>query len=108
MPKTELRSVVRNSVLNRLSTYLALKAQEKALQADIAKLKDKINADLLDAPDNTIEDDEFRATLVKSTNSRIDSEKLLELGVKPSIIRRATVETPYAYPKVVSKKKSDQ
>lgn len=107
MPKTELRPAVRNSVLNRLSMYLNLKAQEKALQADIAKLKEKVNADLLDAPDNTIEDDELRATLVKSTNSRIDAEKLLELGVKPSIIRRATVETPYAYPKVVSKKKSD-
>lgn len=107
MPKTELRPTVRTSTERRILRYLELAQQRRTLDKELDELKSDIGADLLKADDNTIETDDFTATLVKSTNSRIDKEKLAELGVRPSIIRRATIETPYAYPKVTPKKKSE-
>ena len=83
---------VRGTVENRLMQYLNLKQQQKALAEQIERLKEKVNTDLLEA-DGTIETADFKAILVNSTNISINAEKLLALGVKPSIVRRATVTT---------------
>jgi hypothetical protein len=106
MPKLKTETTVRPSVERRILAYLELQQQIKTLAKQADDLKSDINSDLLKADDNTIETDDFKAVLVKSTNSRIDSELLLKLGVTPSIIRRATKETPYAYPKVTAKVKN--
>jgi hypothetical protein len=106
MPRTELRPTIRTSVEARLSHWLVLKEQQRQIEAQLDKLKPEVNADLLKAGPEGIETDDFKAVLIESTNSRIDQDLLLELGVKPSIIRRATKTTPYAYPKVTAKKKN--
>ena len=106
MPKLKTEPIVRPSIERRITAYLNLQQQIKELTEQRDALKEPINADLLNADDHTIETDDFKAVLVKSTNSRIDSELLLKLGVTPSIIRRATKETPYAYPKVMAKVKN--
>jgi len=44
------------------------------------------------------------ATCVASKNVSIDKQKLVELGVKATIIEQATRETPYSYMQVKRKK----
>lgn len=96
----------------RPSTRLSLEQRLElrwATYREMKKLKDeldRIDKDLLpDLPDPddvdddevTVESDSCKSRIVASSNSRIDRGTLIELGVSPRIVKKATKSTPYRY-----------
>jgi predicted phage-related endonuclease len=107
MPRTSTAPVISvsltTSVERRITQYLDIKSQIKLLNTQLDVLKERITDDLTTAGPEGIETDDFKASLITGTNTRIDPDLLLSLGVRPIIIRKATKETPYTYPKIVAK-----
>lgn len=75
----------------------AIEKDEKRLKERLEEqLKIHIDEVLADETGNTkvefvVQDSNLKVTLVHSSTTRIDGQKLLELGVKPEIVEAATV-----------------
>lgn len=80
-----------------------LTAKRKAIDADILEIAVKKSG----RPDGAIETDTFVIKAVQSSSSHIDKGALLKLGVKPSIIEKATKHTQYSFPRITKKKTVD-
>lgn len=102
-PQTDVQLVTDTKVEQQLEAYLEvcaqidqLKARKDQMQADLAKKHAKYG--------DKFETEEYLSTQVQSANSHISREELARLGVKPTIIEKATKRTPYSYVKVTRKK----
>jgi hypothetical protein len=101
---TTLPTVKVSPRLKRLvDQRIELRAQLSALEATL----ETIDADLLrdlDRLGGPIATDDWTVTPVESESRHINKEKLLALGVRPTLIAKATTVTPYRYPKVTVKR----
>lgn len=97
------RVVISPRVEKLVQSHLDLRATiigaEKTLKDVGAKLLTEANR-----AGGALESDDWKVTKVDSESSSISKELLLSLGVKPTIIARATKRTPYSYPRVTLKK----
>jgi hypothetical protein len=80
-----------------------LDAKKRALDAEILKTIKKITK----SDDGAIQTADYFVSTVNATNNYVDPQMLLKLGVKASIIKKATKTTPYAYPRITKKKIAD-
>lgn len=74
-----------------------IEARKKALAKDLQEKWHKRHGP-------KIETDEYLSTDVGSKNTHISKELLLKLGVKATVIAKATKSTPYSYVRVTKKK----
>jgi uncharacterized protein (DUF342 family) len=100
------RAKLSTSVTDRLDTYISerqqLKSQIATMQERLDELNSKITP-LVDKAGGTVETDDWKAQTISSESSHIKKELLLNLGVKASIIAKATESKPYTYVKVTPK-----
>lgn len=83
-----------------------LEARKTELSAQLLKLvKVEGEAD----PDGKIRylSDEHRFVVIEGKSTKLDPKRLMKFGVKASIIKRSTVETPYEYVRVDARKPED-
>lgn len=80
-----------------------LEIQKKELSAQLLKLV-KLEATADDEGKLRYETEGFNYVVVESKSSKLNTKKLMKLGVSARIIKRATVETPYEYVRVDLKK----
>jgi hypothetical protein len=78
------------------------RAQLDQLTKDVKELDATILADVQKAG-APFETEAWKVSEIESSSSNISAELLLELGVKPSIIKKATKRTPYTYLKITVK-----
>lgn len=78
--------------------------EKKELEATLAELNEEIKSWMLDAGEKAVVADDWRVTVVQSTQSTISKERLLELGVSAKIITKATKTTPKEYIQVTEAK----
>lgn len=104
-----------SSRLSRLATRLAaINEEKKSLDAQADDLKKKLLAELerVGEPDAEgkvrAETDTHRLVIVNGSSSKLDSVKLLALGVAPRVLKKATVVTEYAYVKLTAKKDGEE
>jgi hypothetical protein len=98
------------AVVSRLSPRLhklmgeriAIKARIALLERDLSTLDAKLKP-LVDDYGGKVETPDWTASLVSAASQHISKEKLLTLGVKPTIIARATTSKEYTYLKVTVK-----
>ena len=104
MSTTKLTLTLRRRLDTLFSRRATLSEQAKALDEQ----KRAIDAELLqltEAAGDALETDEWRTSVVRTTRKTLSEELLLKHGVKPTIIAKATVETPNKpYVKVTEKK----
>jgi hypothetical protein len=70
---------------------------KKQAEAEAKRLNNDLKLMWADVEAKTVTDEGARVTLVQSSNSTINKEKLLELGVTATVIRDATKTTTYTY-----------
>lgn len=77
-------------------------AQIRELEAKNKELKTKIELALVEAGvDKASVDERYRIQIIRTAGSpRIVKEKLIELGVSPKLIDKATVQNPSAYVRI--------
>ena len=94
VPSTKLAATI--------DAYLSLKAKIAELDEQIAPLKATIT-EQVSKLGGKVGNDDWTASIVESENRTISREALLNLGVKPTVIAKATTVKPYAYVKVTKK-----
>lgn len=108
MPKLSLTTKTAASVSPRprvarlVDERIEKRAQLDTLTKEVKELDESILKDTL-AAGAPFETENWKAGPVESANYSISKELLLELGVKPSIIKKATKVTPYTYLKITVK-----
>jgi hypothetical protein len=108
MPKLSQQSKVEYLIKPRVSRLVDERIRISQQLEELEKLRDEINGQLLEETiraGGSFESDDWKVTKVDSENRRINKDLLLELGVKPSIIAKATSIAKYAYAKVTVKKR---
>lgn len=114
MPKTSLAgkttATVRQILTTGVSARVFADVEERAeLKAKIATLQEDVKAidvRLLrhaDKHDGEIRTDDFTIKAIDATNRTLSKDMLLQLGVKPTVIAKATIETAYRYARVFAK-----
>lgn len=114
MPKTSLATrqvkLVRQVLTTGLSPRIFQLVDERTeIKTKLAELQDElkaIDARLLreaDKHDGAIVTEDWTIKAIDATNRSISKEMLLQLGVKPSVIAKATKETPYRYARLFPK-----
>lgn len=98
--KAAVTTRVRNLVNSRIEKKLEL----QRLEGELKELDESIKAETVKAG-GELDTDDWTVKLIESCSRHIKKELLLELGVKPTIIAKATEEKPYSYPKVTVKNK---
>ena len=95
-PKTEvkLQPSVRRRLLTELKTYAALKAQMDALKSAIDKRKGIIGGIREEAGVDSLSLEGFKITQVTGTTSKLNKQKLVELGCALAWIDEATEIRP--------------
>lgn len=78
--------------------------EKKILETSLSELNEEIKSWMLDAGEKAVVADDWRVTVVQSTQSTISKERLLELGVSAKIITKATKTTPKEYIQVTEAK----
>lgn len=71
-----------------------LKSKIKELEARCEPLTEELQVEMMGSPVKSVKVDDYQVTLVDSVRTHLSKEKLLELGVSPSVIEQATVSTP--------------
>ena len=96
------------TVHEKVEQYLDLKTTIDRLQLELERVKADLKADAFQAKKEgrILETETHTVMYVESESVHISKTKLLELGVKPSLVAKATTVTPYAYPRVIEKKES--
>jgi hypothetical protein len=94
-------------LLTKLTTQLDRRTEITTLIKELEAEKKAIDAAMgtfaTDAG-GAIETDRYKVTMVNGMSTKLDKAKLLELGVRPTVIEKATVSTPFTYPKITAKK----
>lgn len=101
-----VRQVLTTGVSPRVFTLVEQRVEMKAKIAELTEEVKAIDARLLreaDKHDGQIKTEDFTVIAVDGTSRSINKEALLQLGVKPSVIAKATVETAYRYARVYAK-----
>jgi hypothetical protein len=99
MKKPKLSS----SFKSDLAAYLKIHTQIKELEKLLTPLKESLlssavnQGGLIDTPTHTVK-------VVEQTRKTISADKLVEAGVTPKQIAKATIETPVAFVRVDAKK----
>lgn len=95
----------------RLGELLTEQLQVAAKLSQLKAKKEKLDKKLLkiakkhDDNGNCDVNGEFLLTTVSAENSYCDPLELMKLGVKASVIKKATKKTPYSYPRVTRRTK---
>lgn len=97
-PTVATASTVRPSTLKLLKRCLDLHAQKAQIEKEIKELDAEV-LPLIIRAGGTVETDDWKALKVDSTSTHISKELLLTAGVKPSVIAKCTISTPYSYPR---------
>lgn len=111
-PKPAVKGRVVELTSPKLTALLDAHLEVSARLDQLKARKDKLQAEILaqvraKAGDKgTIDTGDFTAQDVHAENSHISRQALAELGVKPTIIEKATKRTPYTYVKVTRKRAS--
>lgn len=87
----------RQTVAAKFSQF---EARKKAIDAELARIIAKKTG----RPDGIADVGDYLVPMVPGTNSTIDRVLLAKLGVKASIIAKATKTTKYYYPRIAKKK----
>lgn len=80
-----------------------LDAKKRALDAEILKTIKKLTK----SDDGAIQTADYVVKIVPAENNYVDPQMLLKLGVRASVIKKATRTTPYSYPRITKKKIAD-
>lgn len=101
---TKLRTATATKLQTKVTEYLSIAAQCKALEAQ----KSELSAELLAMTDDAggaIETEQHKVNPVDGCSAeRVSKEVLIKLGVKASIIRKATVPgSKYRYVRITDK-----
>jgi hypothetical protein len=95
------KAVTFDRLVGDLRSAQTLKAQA---EQEIKELQAKLQVYFTDSDAKTVLSEQCKVTLVQSSNTRLDKQKLLEAGVPAQTIIDATVSTPYQFVKVTPPK----
>lgn len=100
------KPTVSSKLQTQIDQYLDLKALVDKLQADLSECREELKTSAFKAKraGKVCETATHLVSYVESEHVSISKDKLLELGVKPSVIEQAKSVVPYAYAKVTVKK----
>lgn len=84
----------------------ALEARKTELSGQLLKLVKAAGAEDEEGKVR-YESDEHRFVVVEGKSTKLDPKKLMQYGVKASIIKKSTVESPYEYVRVDVRKLED-
>jgi hypothetical protein len=77
---------------------------KKQAEAEAKRLNAELQLMWADVETKTVMDEGARVTLVQSSSSTINKERLLELGVLATVIKEATKTTNYSFVKITEGK----
>jgi autonomous glycyl radical cofactor GrcA len=76
-----------------------LEARKKELDVELSAIVERRSG----APNGALDTGSCTVRITHATNYYTDRAKLLQLGVKASVIEKATTLTPYSYPRITKK-----
>lgn len=101
---TDFRSLVKSKFAEKVRQSAALAYKIKQLDEEKRKIQAELSVLLKNEDVKTVKVDEIRVTLVESSNSHLDKQKLIAAGVPVGVIQAATVVKPYTYVKITEPK----
>ena len=96
-----------SKIQSRIDALLDIQASIARLKLEEGLLRSELKTAAFAAfkRGKVCETDTHKVLYVEGEHAHVSADALLKLGVTPTLIQKATMRTPYAYPRIIDKSK---